>query len=131
MGAWGLGIFENDDAGDWVSQLCRGNNLNLIFATFSEILEGDVYLELPESSAALAAAEVVAALRGNPTNDLPTLITTWISSHSLPVSDDLVETAKTVVNKIHSNSELKELIEDSGSINQWNVVVNDLISRLK
>ena len=64
MGAWGINTFENDDAADWFAEYCDEPNEELLFDAFSTVNGiGDDYLEAPESSVALAAAEVVAALK--------------------------------------------------------------------
>jgi hypothetical protein len=94
-------------------------------------MDNEEYLELPESCAGLAAAEVVAALRGNVGADLPNKISVWILSHSISVDDKLVETAKDVVGKIRNDSELKGLVEDTGRLSQWYEILADLNSRLR
>ena len=131
MGMWGLGVFQNDDAGDWSDQLLRGSNLDPVLSAFSEVIDNEEYLELPESCAGLAAAEVVAALRGNVGADLPNKISVWILSHSISVDDKLVETAKDVVGKIRNDSELQGLVEDTGRLSQWYEILADLNSRLR
>jgi len=66
MGAWSHESFGNDDACDWVAQLEECNDLSFVESTLDALLAvGDDYLEAPEASQAIAAAEVVARLRGN------------------------------------------------------------------
>ena len=130
MGAWGVGNFENDDALDWMAELQSSKDSTPILAAFSEITEGN-FLEAPDCANALAAAEVVAALKDNPSKDLPDEIATWVSSSRLFVDNELVVTAKNVVNKIRQSSELKKLWEDSDSLDEWENVVNDLDLRLE
>lgn len=131
MGAWGLGAFQNDDAGDWTDRLLFGNNLNPVFDVFSEILNNDGYIELPESCAGLAAVEVVASLRGNSNPNLPEKVTVWILSHRMIIDNRLVESAKDVVDKIRTNSELRELVEEVGKLDEWYAILDELKSRLK
>jgi hypothetical protein len=73
MGAWGAGAFDNDDALDWLSELVDSPD----FALGRAVLDVTAleYLEAPEGSAALAAAEVVAAARGHPAALLPDEVT--------------------------------------------------------
>lgn len=130
MGTWGAGSFENDDAMDWSHELRIGNDLSPILAAFSNITER-VYLEAPDCSNALAAAEIVAALKGNPSKDLPDEITTWISLNELSVNDELIANAKKIVNQIKQSSELKDLWEESGDLAEWKNTINDLILRLE
>ncbi len=67
MGAWGYGPFENDDAMDFVGDLetatGTGHLSTILYAISDDRTE---YVEAPESSVAIAAAEVVAALLGHP-----------------------------------------------------------------
>jgi Domain of unknown function (DUF4259) len=67
MGAWGPAVFENDSAADWLAELPAALPQTLEL-TFRPVVatEPDLYLEEPETSEALAAAEVVAAMRGHP-----------------------------------------------------------------
>lgn len=64
MGARGCGSFENDDAADWVYELESGGVAAVASALeqVSSVAE-DEYLEAHEASAAMAAAEIVAAGR--------------------------------------------------------------------
>ena len=71
-GAWDTGPFDNDDALDWVWELSESNDLAVIEATLESAANSSGYLEAPTASMAIAAAEVVAALRGNPGQDCPT-----------------------------------------------------------
>ena len=65
MGAWGLGNFDNGDALDWVVDLKEPSGLGILEKPLSAVqTKSHGYLEAPECSIALAAAEVVAALCG-------------------------------------------------------------------
>jgi len=130
MGAWGLGTFENDDALDWRIELLREDDLEPVLSAFSEIKQSD-YLELPECCYALAAAEVVAALKGNPSDTLPKDVIAWITSHPLIIDEPLIKDAEIVIEKIRSDSELQELVEETGRLDKWYMTLDDLLSRLK
>jgi hypothetical protein len=71
MGAWDAGSFDNDDAADWLADFCDGPDGERITGALSTVAEMDAgeYLEAPECSVGLAAAEVVAALKGVPDPD--------------------------------------------------------------
>lgn len=71
MGAWGSGSFDNDDALDWVNDLEGSKGTAVIEFALQAVLDESDYLEAPECSAALCAAEVVAALKGAPGQGLP------------------------------------------------------------
>ena len=133
MGSWGPGNFENDDAQDWLAAFVRQDNLEPIHETLAEVrkLEGR-YLDGQRSDEALAATEVVSALRGYPSKDLPQKVRTWLVSHPLQVADDLVKEAMIVVVRILRDSELRETRENMGNIPmEWYRVIGDLMSRLK
>jgi hypothetical protein len=130
MGAWGLGTFENDDALDWRIELLREDDLEPVLSAFSEIKQND-YLELPECCYALAAAEVVAALKGNPSDTLPKDVIAWITSHPLFIDEPLVKDAEIAIEKIRSDSELQGLVEETGRLDKWHMTLDDLLSRLK
>ena len=69
MGAWGVGIYDNDDAADWVAELEDGG-LAVVSAALSTIVDGD-YVEAPEGARAVAAADVVARLRSGGGEESP------------------------------------------------------------
>jgi len=130
MGAWGHGPFDNDDAADWVSQLEESTGLSVVQSALDGIAgSGGGYLEAPACSEALAAAEVVAALRGRPAAILPEEVRAWAKGRaSAPV--DLVEHARKVVRSIRSKSELRDLWEESEQFDAWSKVLDDLEARL-
>jgi hypothetical protein len=88
-------------------------------------------LEAPDCSRALAAAEVVAALNGNPGKDLPDEVTAWVSSNKLSIDSELAVNAKKSVIQIKQSSELKELWGESEDLAEWENTINDLILRLE
>lgn len=131
MGAWGCGNFENDYALDWVADLKEHGDLSFVHNTFDEILEAaDDFPEAPECSAALAAAEVLAALNGMPSSCVPDEVEDWITQKRRP-NAKLISKAQKAIEVVRTNSELKELWEESGDLQKWQVVVNELYSRLQ
>lgn len=77
-GAWGDGSFENDDAMDWVNECVRAASPGLVKATLDRVLAADV-VEAPDASAAIAAAEVVAASLGKPSPAIPKDLEAWLA----------------------------------------------------
>ena len=65
MGAWGAGPFENDDAMDWAIDLEESGDVGFVVEAL-RAAESDGYLDAPEGSVTIAAAEVVAALGPGP-----------------------------------------------------------------
>jgi hypothetical protein len=130
MGAWGCGSFENDYALDWVADLEDHEDLSFLSGTFDELLNAaDGYPETPECSAAIAAAEFLAALGGRPSTHFPDDFEDWIAERKCP-NADLFGKARKAIEVVSSNSELKDLWEEAGELQQWREVVKDLHSRL-
>ena len=105
MGAWGADSFENDDALDWLADFCDDPEENVILAALRQVADagdGD-YLEATDCLAA---------------------------SHIKP-DEHLVETALRALARVRSNSELKELWDESGDAAEWNEALSDLESRLR
>jgi len=132
MGAWGFGSFENDDALDWIAKLEESKDLSVITGALNVVLDSpDDYHEAPDCVAALAAAETVAALTGNPVSSLPNEIAQWIDGYSRQGMDsNLVSMARQVVDTILFNSELQTLWKESDMYDEWRSVITDLRSRL-
>lgn len=131
MGVWGIRNFENDDAIDWVAELERSEDVSVIEEALRFVTEGgDEYVEAPEACRALAAAEVVAALNGASSPDLPGKIRWWINRH--PAGDQsLSRLALRAVKRVKTASELKELWDESENAAEWYGVIRDLEARLK
>jgi hypothetical protein len=132
MGAWGFDSFENDDALDWVATLTESHDFSEIDTVFEAILENDNdYLEAPDCSVALAAAEVVAALNGKGSKSLPEEIIEWIKNKPKP-SSGLIKNAQLVIDKIQTESELLELWKENEDVfPKWLDSLKDLKTRLK
>lgn len=130
MGAWGVDSFANDDALDWVAEL-EERGLPAVDAALGGVLElEDEYLEAPAACAAIAAAEVVAALAGHPATTLPPEVTEWVAAHRGGFQPELVALARRAVERIVAESELRELWAESEELGAWEVSVADLRSRL-
>ena len=129
MGAWGTGSFENDDALDWAFELDGAEDHELLRAAFEAVLDED-YPETPACCTALAAAEVVAALRGVPIEDLPEEVADWVEASESPPDDDLVVQCREAVGRVRGNSELRELWAESEDLAEWESGLDDLMIRL-
>ena len=129
MGAWGTGNFENDDAADFLRDL-RAQRVNDIKELFSSIESQIGYLEAPESSVAIAAAEVLAAAKGAPTPEVPSAITDWIEQNKPAVMPELVGSALRAVRRIKADSELQALWDEGSQGAEWHRRIDDLIKRL-
>lgn len=127
MGTWGTGSFENDNACDWLFDLQRSADLKVVKAALTP---PKGFLEAPDSELVLAGAEIVAAGLGRPLPRLPERATQWVKTHSGLDFASLVAAAREQIARVLTQSELKELWQDSEQLEDWLPHVNDLVSRL-
>ena len=133
MGAWGTGIYDNDDAADWAHGLDDGG-LDLV-RTALQAAHTDSYLEAPDGAAALAAADVIGRLKsgGGEQSSYAESVMNWVDRHE---DDDewiaLLPAARAAVAAVLAeSSELRELwAEDETNLADWLVVVAELEARL-
>src|SRR5215471_16284248 len=132
MGAWGAGSFENDDASDWLADFCDSPNKQSIvdaLAIVADIGTAD-YLEAPDCSVGIAAAELVAAQKGSPNPNLTGEATACVTR--LESADaNLPSLALKALERIKTNSELKELWDESETPSEWYASMSDLEARLR
>lgn len=114
MGAWGTGPFENDDAADWLAELADSDDLEAIEEAFDAQEIDDSYLEAPEGSCIVAAAEIVAALLGRPNPALPEDAAEWVAEHAALDPRRLVPKALEKLDRLLAkDSELEQLWEEN------------------
>jgi hypothetical protein len=131
MGAWGVESFANDDALDWAAELEEADGHARMRAALEAVTEAEgEYLEAPQCSAALAAAEVVAALRGRPAADLPENVAAWVAAHRGAADEGLADLARRAVESVEARSELRELWEESDDFAAWRADLAALRARL-
>jgi hypothetical protein len=129
MGAWGSGSFENDDAVDWVGGLSDSKNLAPVKAAIDAVAKATGYIEAPDCSTAIAAAEVVAAMRGHAMTGLPPEVVTFVTRR-LPVDAGLINAAKKAVSRVLDDSELRALWEEGPDFKAWSDGLRGLLQRL-
>ena len=128
--AWGDGSFENEDAMDWVAECVQAASPGLVKAAFDRVLAADV-VETPDASAAVAAAEVVAASLGKPSPALPADLKAWLAGQPRSQIEAEAALAERALTKIEDarHSELRQLWSE-GKTNQWLTKVQALQSRI-
>ena len=134
MGAWGVGSFDNDDAGDFLSELIDSGDLSLIREVFDNVLTSTEYVEAPDASQAIAAAEAVAAALGRPTLSAQKEeeLLTWLGRLQPRIDPELTAQAKDVLARILApNSELLELWEESDEFPEWKAAVSEIARQLQ
>lgn len=131
MGAWGHGTFQNDDALDLLDDLVDGGDERMLRDALDGALSTAAEpLEATDASSALAAAEMVAALRGRPAADLPDEAVDWARGRPAP-SDDLVARARQAVAAVLADSELRDLWLETDELAMWQGSVEELRERLR
>ncbi len=128
MGTWDRKNFGNDDAADFVWAV-KDNGVSELETALKKVAEfpQDDYLEAPECTTALSAAEVVAYMRGKPSEDFPEELKDVTPQNV----EELSKLALQAIERITSNSELRELWEESPEYNDWLQVQEDLRRRLQ
>jgi hypothetical protein len=131
MGAWDTSSFGNDTANDWAYGLDDCSDLSLIESTLRKVVDaGDEYIEAPDDEEAIAAAEVLAWLRGNraPVNAYTEKIASWVNAHPIAPPPPVIELAVTVIDRLQR--EPSELIELWADDSEWQAALADLRARL-
>jgi uncharacterized protein YbjT (DUF2867 family) len=134
MPGWGAGSFENEDAQNFLGRLnsLGIDDLKQILARAADQAE---YLEAPESGVTVAAAEVVAALVAaakdeTASSSTPRQIFDWIGKSEAGTPPDLVGLARRAVERVRTNSELKDLWLEAEGLNEWSAALRNLEERL-
>lgn len=134
MGTWGFGAFDNDNSVDWCYALKYAEDLAPVENALSAILNRgkfEEYLEAPECCEALAAAEVVAALRGKASAQLPEEAREFIERNCGPPSEELLQSTRAAVTAVRGESELRHLWDETEDVDHWLKAVDDLCQRLE
>jgi len=134
MGCWAIGSFGNDEAADWVAELTGQKDPGLVRETIAEVLAIDGYLDAPYATRGLAAIEVVAIARGRPTSSAKAEeeLMAWVASVKPSVDGELVTQAIAAVDRITGpESELRDLREETGDFNDWQMDVASLRAQLQ
>ena len=129
MSRWGVGSFENDDAVGWLAKLGPITRDDLT-KVFLHAADNPGYLEAPDASVAVAAAEVIAALNGSPAAEVPPEIVEWTKANREASTPDLKALAIRALERVRRNSELKDLWLEADGLNDWTVAIHDLQTRL-
>jgi hypothetical protein len=142
MPGWGTGSFENEDTQSFLGELksLRIDDVRLLLARAADH-EG--YLEAKEAGIAIAAAEAIAGLSASEesprTSSLPGQILDWIGQNNLIGQNkaeaaaqlgELRELAQRAVERVRTNSELKDLWLQAEGLNEWSAALRDLEQRL-
>lgn len=131
MADWGPGIYENDDAMDWIYDLLDSGGLSRIRHALDVVeQDGAEDVDIADCRIALAAADLVAALDGEINPNLPPEAEEWLALVNKPASG-LRAKAEEVVRDILESSPMKTLYKTNGKLTDWKEVVSGLLKRLE
>jgi len=131
MGAWGVLPFENDNALDWMWNLEEAIDTSVLTDALEAVASSDALL-CGDCEEAVAAAEVVAALRGKGPGDLPEEVGAFLrAQRKQKPPTKLVELAITVTQRIAEASDLKVRWDRSDRAQAWQEAMKDLLQRLE
>jgi hypothetical protein len=133
MGTWGTEIFANDDAMDWIAALEETDDMDVVERALRTVNDADGYLEAPDCSVALAAAEVVATILKKPGPDVPSEVFEWIARVGREIPPSLPDDARRALDRVGADSELLELWEEAGDpgLGAWRATLTELRGRLE
>ncbi len=128
MGAWGINTFENDGALDWLGEFMDDPSEPMLLSAFTTERTGGASIA-PEldGETVLAAAEVVASLRGHPALTNPEELADLPPLH---VHEDTASHALAAIDSILAGSNLKDCWEETNDHQQWLAAVEDIRARL-
>src|SRR5512142_1528055 len=129
MGAWGPGPFENDTAMDWVQELRKSNDPGYPLGVLRE-LDGVGPLATRAAERGIAAAEAVAASRGQSAEEVPADLLEWLRTSGARADAAAAEVALRVIDAIEDDSEL-QLLWDEVDGPLWHAGIADLRRRLR
>jgi hypothetical protein len=137
MGTWGEGAFENDTAADWAwgfSDADQAAGITLIEEALSQAAQTPAasYLDAREGEQAVAAAELVAYIADQPTDETAYNRTTfeWADRVDAAAAPQLLSLALRALARVTSDdSELADLWDESPS--KWRALIAELTAKLQ
>jgi hypothetical protein len=124
MGTWGPGAFENDAALDFVPEIESAQDL----ADALTIRTPDQPINADTACRIVVVAECVAAMRGQPCDDMPDALAERLAKFGKP-SRSLFHHARDHLAAVMIRSELMELWAE-GDPRPFNLAMHDLLQRL-
>ena len=137
MGTLGVEAFANDDALDWLLELDPAAGVRPVLAALERAAgAADPHLDAHTAAVALAAAELLAALRGHPHPTLPEIATDWVAAVTLasptgaaPGTEELA-LATRALDLVVTSSALAELWSQRPDDAEWRSELDGLRLRL-
>lgn len=136
MGTWGTGSFGNDTACDWAFALEKTQDLSYVDSTLQGVLEfgSGTAVPIDEAQSAIAAAEVVARLKGHWGEEDPysESADNWLRTHPIAPSPELIAKAVAALERILTPpSDLLEEWDEADEAGAWSESVAELKHRVQ
>ncbi len=135
MGYWGLGIFENDDAVDLISEFEEQNSFSVLVSAIELVITDDL-VEVEVVNQAAAAIEVIAAIYESKSESFPELESMTyeqlVSNFNNEVTNtvlSLCEDAISIITRMEDNMQV-EILDNQGLLEEWLDVIDELAERL-
>jgi RecB family endonuclease NucS len=135
MGYWGLGIFENDDAVDLLTEFEDQNSFSVLISAVEQVIT-DGQVEVEDVNAAVAAIEIIAAIHESKSESFPELESMTyeqlVSNFNNEVTSSvlsLCEDAISIITRMEDNMQV-EILDNQGLLEEWLAVVDELSERL-
>lgn len=133
MAAWGITNFENDVALKFVDDLVKHKvqfSIGDYVAFFEQKFDPEA-TSLDDCLGFFTVAELLAAIQGEPAEDLPLELKDWIESKYIKVEQSLTDQTIKVLQLLLKDSEAKEMYSDGPYYKAWQTCQKNLLKRLK
>ncbi|MES2319773.1 MAG: ankyrin repeat domain-containing protein [Pseudomonadota bacterium] len=131
MGTWNNKPFGNDTALDWVISLEKAAvPRDFIYDTLLAI-DGDWDGDVSDAEEAIAAVAIISAASLNPIASVGAEAKKWIATTGFVPDKHLIVTSISVLSRICSDSELRNLWSEAGGLPSWLRVIKTLLTNLE
>jgi hypothetical protein len=129
VSAWGSGSFENDDASDWLYAL-EADGVDQVRAALVAIGdEGNV--DAVDAARAIAAAELIAAIRDAPMAGMPEEGAVFAAAHASSMTDDDVAEAVRALGRVLSKESELAVLWTEADDPDWRTRTAGIVRRLQ
>lgn len=135
MSYWGLGIFENDDALELLSEFEEQNSFSVLVSAIELVITDDL-VEADVVNQAVAAIDIIAAIYESKSDSFPELDSMTyeelVSNFNSEVTNtvlSLCEDAIAIITRLEDNMQV-EVLDNQGLLEDWLEIIDDLSERL-
>ncbi|RYU83309.1 DUF4259 domain-containing protein [Hymenobacter persicinus] len=133
MSTLGNSNFDDDSAADFLADFTEAPGevaLLEALAPAADAAEDQEYLEAEVAGPAMAAAEIVAALAGQPFAGFPAGLLQQLQQLDISDLEELQELATQAVTAVAQDSELRAQAAEGSTLNDWLTQQQELLKRL-